>query len=112
MKKSNTFFVFAFAILLTGCAGGTNKPPAVNKIKITSEQLLGQDTAWVDQQIGQPAFKRRDGQAEMWQYKKTKCVLSVFIYEDAPGSKRRVLHFDARDLEGNSVDRDLCLNGM
>ncbi len=109
MKKSKLFFILPFALLLGACASNTPKPPVV---KITAQQLLGQSSSWVNANLGQPEFKRRDGQAEMWQYKSAECVLSVFIYEDVSGGQRRVLHFDGRDLAGKSVARETCLNSL
>ena len=109
MKKSKLFFILPFVLLLGACAGNANKPPV---IKITSEQLLGQNTSWVGDNLGQPTFKRKDGDAEIWQYKNTECVLSIFIYENANGGGRQVLHFDGRDLGGSPIAREICLNSL
>ncbi|MCK5167452.1 MAG: hypothetical protein KAQ66_09035 [Rhodospirillaceae bacterium] len=118
MKKLKLFFILPFVLLLSACAGKIDEPPVIKAtpqqsvIKITAQQLLGQNTSWVSANLGQPAFKRSDGQAELWQYKSAECVLSIFIYEDISGGQRRVLHFDGRDLEGKSIAREICLNSL
>ena len=109
MKKSKLFFILPFTILLSACAAKVEEPPAV---KIIPKQLLGKSSSWVETNLGQPEFKRRDGQAEIWQYKSAECVLSVFIYEDMDSGQRRVLHFDGRDFDGNPVARDTCLSSL
>jgi len=115
-----------------GPPGG--QPPAVTpdtvdvgepqKPKITTAQLLGQSDAWLREKMGEPAFKRADMQANLWQYKNGVCVLNVFLYADdnAPGNPpgnapnnaentpAHVLHFDARDTQGRNTDRDHCLS--
>ena len=96
-------------MLLGACASSAPKQPV---IKITAQQLLGQNADWVNANLGQPQFKRKDGQAEIWQYKSTECVLNIFIYEDVNGGQRRVLHFDGRGLEGKSIARERCLNNF
>lgn len=107
------------AIALTGCTqpgerpttrtDATNTAPA--KPKITAQQLLGQDDAWVLENLGEPAFRRADRIASIWQYKNTACVLNLFLYADneATPTPAHVLHFDARDLLGNNVEREPCL---
>ncbi len=109
MKKLNLFLILPFVLLLGACANSAPKQPI---IKIAVEQLLGQNAEWVNANLGQPTFKRKDGQAELWQYKSAECVLNIFIYEDVNGGQRRVLHFDGRDLEGKSIARELCLNNL
>lgn len=44
--------------------------------------------------IGAPQFRRRDGRAEIWQYRGSACTLDVFLYVD--GNDLRVRYVEAR----------------
>ena len=110
------------AAVLSGCAPAQHAPPATSgdtaqapaappKPKITAEQLLGQTDSWLLDKMGEPAFRRTDRHANMWQYKNGSCVLNVFLYADGEKAKSaRVLHFDARTLDGGNTDRAQCLS--
>ena len=117
MKKSNSFypvyFIF-FALLLAGCAGGVKPTPQTisERAKIIASELLGKQTPWITEHLGQPSFKRLDGHAEIWQYATSQCIINIFIYEDIEGGARRVLHFDTRDLGARPTPRDACINSL
>ena len=86
------------------------------KPKITATELLGQTNGWLLAKLGEPAFRRTDRHANMWQYKNATCVLNVFLYaedtSDNGGTASRVLHFDARTLGGGNADRAACLSAL
>lgn len=63
-------------------------PPAANP-----DELLGLSSDEVTARLGRPALIRREGGAEVWQYRRTDCVLDLFIY----GSAKQVEHVDLRD---------------
>jgi hypothetical protein len=48
--------------------------------------------------MGAPQFRRRDGQAEIWQYRGSACTLDVFLYTD--GNDLRVRYVEARGRGG------------
>ena len=113
------------AAALSACAPANQAPPATTpqtveapkappKPKITTVQLLGQTDSWLLEKMGEPAFRRTDRHANLWQYKNGSCVLNVFLYADgqaaADSAPTRVLHFDARTLEGGNADRAQCLS--
>lgn len=110
------------ALVLSACAQPGQRPatspdlvdsqPA--KPKITAGQLLGKSDGWVLEKLGEPAFRRADRIASIWQYKNHACVLNVFLYADseAQPTPARVLHFDARDLSGNNIEREPCLSAL
>ena len=54
--------------------------------------------------LGEPGFMRRDGPAEIWQYKTLACTLDVFLYKDAVGTAYRVTHFETRGAERTTTD--------
>lgn len=75
------------------------------------QQLMGLDRDAVNGMLGEPALVRRDGDAEVWQYRADRCVLDLFLY----GLDKKVEHVDLRDrgdggVGGSSV-RD-CFAGM
>lgn len=115
------------AATLAACAQPGQRPAASPdtvqgnapaKPKITAAQLLGQSDAWLLDKMGEPHFKRADRVANIWQYKNGVCMINVFLYADAPDAPTttpaptRVLHFDARDANGEATDRDQCLNTL
>lgn len=64
------------------------------------EKLLGLDAAALQDLLGDPTLVRRDGDAEVWQYRASACVLDLFIY----GDDKRVEHVELRDREGGAAD--------
>ena len=76
------------------------------------QQLMGLDRATLNEKLGEPALVRRDGDAEVWQYRADRCVLDLFLY----GADKKVEHVDLRDRgDGGGGDegsvRD-CFVGM
>lgn len=73
------------------------------------QQLMGLDRAALNEKLGEPALVRRDGDAEVWQYRAGRCVLDLFLY----GADKKVEHVDLRDRGEGSEDsvRD-CFVGM
>ena len=72
------------------------------------QQLMGLDRDALNEKLGLPALIRRDGDAEVWQYRADRCVLDLFLY----GIEKKVEYIDLRD-RGNGEDsvRD-CFVGM
>lgn len=60
------------------------------------DKLLGLEADTIHDLLGDPALVRRDGDAEVWQYRAAACVLDLFIY----GRPKRVAHVDLRDRGG------------
>jgi len=86
----------------------TGDVAALPPIDDNPQQLMGLDRDALNEKLGQPALIRRDGDAEVWQYRANECVLDLFLY----GVEKRVEHVDLRD-RGNGGDsvRD-CFVGM
>lgn len=62
--------------------------------KPTLDTLPGMRGAELTTLMGAPQFRRRDGQAEIWQYRGSACTLDVFLYTD--GGDLRVRYVEAR----------------
>ncbi|MDH5557335.1 MAG: hypothetical protein OEZ03_08290 [Alphaproteobacteria bacterium] len=73
------------------------------------QHLMGLDRARLAEKLGKPALIRRDGDAEVWQYRADRCVLDLFLY----GTDKKVEHVDLRD-RGNGGENSLrdCFIGM
>lgn len=63
------------------------------------DQLLGLSGSDLTSKLGKPALVRREGGAEVWQYRRVRCVLDLFLY----GNVKQVEHVDLRD-RGDSTD--------
>ena len=64
------------------------------------DKLMGLEVDTIQDLLGDPALVRRDGDAEVWQYRAAACVLDLFIY----GRPKRVEHVDLRDRSGAVTD--------
>jgi hypothetical protein len=64
-------------------------------------QLMGLDRESLNEMLGEPALVRRDGDAEVWQYRADRCVLDLFLY----GANKKVEHVDLRD-RGDAGSKD------
>lgn len=99
---------FAALALLTGCgeggpgagSAGTGDAPLVYNGAASAAareedpgKLVGLDLDTIHDLLGDPALVRRDGSAEVWQYRSASCVLDLFIY----GPPKAVAHVDLRD---------------
>jgi len=73
-------------------------------------QLLGQSTVQVHDLLGEPRLIRRDGPAEIWQYRASNCILDVFLYD--AGADRTVRHVDLRGPGTAMPDRRACFARM
>lgn len=89
-------------------AGLTPPTPAPAPPPIaTPGELIGRESAEVAKLLGKPTFARRDGGAEIWQYRGKACILDLFLYKGQLG--RLVEHAELRRRnEGKISDRD-CL---
>ncbi|MEN8195810.1 MAG: hypothetical protein ABFS30_04750 [Pseudomonadota bacterium] len=76
------------------------------------QQLMGLDHESLNEMLGEPALVRRDGGAEVWQYRADRCVLDLFLY----GANKKVEHVDLRNRgDGGSGDEESvrdCFVGM
>ena len=78
-------------------------PPPID----TPKALIGRESGEVAKLLGKPFLARRDGGAEIWQYRGKACILDVFLYKSQLG--RLVEHAELRRRnEGEMSDRD-CL---
>ena len=60
--------------------------------------------------LGAPDFVRRDGNAQIWQYRATNCVLDLFLYKT--GGDTVVKHAELRPRAPGAEPLDACYSRM
>lgn len=60
--------------------------------------------------LGAPDFVRRDGPAQIWQYRAENCVFDLFLYRD--GDTSRVNHVELRERGATSEPAEACYARM
>ena len=79
------------------------EPQPEPKTVLSPADLKGLDRTALLGLLGEPDFRRADGPAHLWRYRKQDCRLGVYLYETG------VDHLDARDANGEPVDLVACL---
>ncbi len=72
------------------------------------ERLIGLGEDGVAALLGQPAFKRRDPPAQVWQYSDGTCILDIFLYREGGDRSYTVAHVAARGRNVAAVSRRDC----
>jgi hypothetical protein len=80
-------------------------PPPKKKPPPSPDRLLGMNDAAVTGLLGAAKLVRRDGDAQIWQYRNDHCVLDVFLYGPGPLS---VAHVDLRKRRRGTQDKAAC----
>lgn len=84
---------------------------AAQVIRFSPEEFLGFSPERVLPILGAPDFVRRDGNAQIWQYRANHCVLDLFLYQN--GNDTRVKHAELRPRVANSAESvDSCYTRM
>lgn len=84
---------------------------AAQVIRFSPEEFLGFSPERVLPILGAPDFVRRDGNAQIWQYRANHCVLDLFLYQN--GSDTRVKHAELRSRVATSAESvDSCYTRM
>ena len=68
---------------------------------------MGLAKADLEARLGRPSMVRLEHPAEVWQYRGEACVFDLFLYPE--DELRRVIYFEARDLDANPVEARGCL---
>lgn len=85
-------------------------PPRTKAINDDPKQLYGLDGQKVANLLGPAGFVRRDGPAEVWQYRAEACVLDVYLYREA--GRLTVAHVDLRKRQKASLPPRRCFRGI
>ena len=71
------------------------------------KDMVGKSGVQITSAIGAPAFRRKDGEAQIWQYRGTNCLLDVFLYKD--GTSLKVKHAELRRRASGGLSESACL---
>ena len=90
----------------------TAKPASAAAPEIDSDpdQLLGLAPAGIARLLGKPGLIRRDGPAEVWQYRAASCILDVFLF--GSNGDLKVTYFELRGRGAARRSRRECFAGM
>lgn len=75
---------------------------------LTPTNLLGVVPDALSARLGEPAFKRAEPQAEVWQYAGQACSLFIYFYKTGSGAFASS-YVDARKTLGGPADASSCL---
>jgi len=71
------------------------------------KDMVGKSGTQITSAIGAPAFQRKDGTAQIWQYRGTNCLLDVFLYKE--GASLKVKHAELRRRASGGLTESACL---
>lgn len=80
-------------------------PPALPD----SGLLLGLEPRQMQDVLGAPGLVRREGAAQVMQFRDGDCVLDVTFYEESPGGAFRAEHLSSRKTDGAPITPQQCL---
>ena len=94
--------------------GEAEKPAAPAEtariIRFDPDEFVGYSPERVLPILGAPDFVRRDGTAQVWQYRAENCVLDLFLYGAAGES--RVKHVELRERVPGAEPVEECFSRM
>lgn len=71
--------------------------------------LLGLEPRQIQDILGTPSLVRREGAAQVMQFKNGNCVFDVIFYEETAGGAFRARHLGSRLLDGAPITPQDCL---
>ena len=99
-------------LFVVGCAA-TPRPVATPGTPPAPAQargdLVGLDAAALAARFGAPRLRVLEGSGLKLQFAGESCLIDAYLYPPANGGTARVVHVDARDREGRSVDQAACI---
>ncbi len=92
--------------------GSETSTHAFAPANLRADQLSGLDRGELTALLGAADFDRRDGPAEILQYRNGICTLDIFLYRESANGAFRVAHVEARNLDMQNVPGDECLQSL
>ena len=110
--RPSTFIppVTSQAALATQAARTEVLPPRLPETERDPERLLHMNRRTISSLLGKPEFVRREATARVWQYRIARCVLNLFLYDEAAG--HRVIHYEFRPTMVGSGPIDDCFEQL
>lgn len=88
----------------------TKNLAAARIVRFDANEFVGFSPDRVLPILGAPDFVRRDGTAQIWQYRDTNCILDLFLYQS--GSEALVKHAELRSRVPGAESLDVCYSRM
>lgn len=82
----------------------------VHVVRFNSNEFMGYSPERVLPILGAPDFVRRDGSAQIWQYRATNCILDLFLY--TADNETHVKHAELRPRVPGAEPLDSCYSRM
>jgi len=122
----------SLSLVLAGCIGadtGTGAPPALTPQAsapspaaeprvatnaapvIDPTTLVGMPSGAVQAKLGNPSLLRRDGTAQIWQYRGQGCIVDLFLYRRGDGDAQ-VAFVDMRGPRVDEGQGAACVSAM
>ncbi|RED51470.1 hypothetical protein [Aestuariispira insulae] len=86
------------------------QPAAPEPVNDNPMQFMDMSTRQLSEAVGRPHMVRRDGPAEVWQYRGDGCVLDLFLYDQE--NELQVKHVDLRSQSLADDSLKACLADM
>lgn len=91
-------------------AAGVRHVGARKPSRYDPEEFVGYQPDGLLPILGAPDFVRRDGAAQIWQYRAENCVFDLFLYGN--GNSSRVAHVDLRERRATDEPVETCFFRM
>jgi hypothetical protein len=90
--------------------GGASNVAAMQSVRFDANEFMGYTPERVLPVLGAPDFVRRDGNAQIWQYRAPNCILDLFLYKVDSGTQ--VKHAELRPRAPAAEALDVCYSRM
>lgn len=91
-------------------ASDSKKVATAQIVRFDANEFVGFGPDRVLPILGAPDFVRRDGTAQIWQYRATNCILDLFLYQS--GAETQVKHAELRPRVPGAEALDACYSRM
>ncbi len=107
--------ILASGLTLSACAtttpiATTTTQPMANIAGL--ERVLGQSATQLTALFGEPEQDFREEGARKLQFSNGRCVLDTYLYPESRGREPVVTYVDARNRQGEDVDRAACVEEL
>lgn len=86
-------------------------PAGPEQQRIDPSELVGLKAGVIQAKFGAPTLLRRDGPAQIWQYRSSGCIVDVFFYR-TPAQDDEVTYVDLRGPKAEAGQGPVCLGSL
>ncbi len=86
-------------------------PTGPDQRRIDPSELVGLKAGVIQAKFGAPTLLRRDGPAQIWQYRSSGCIVDVFFYR-TPAQDDEVTYVDLRGPKAEAGQGPVCLGSL